>query len=130
MQENTTTEPGKPEKPPRMQKPRALPLPPTRESIQQNAAHASNLLQSPVLNIAVRSLQEAWMEQSVNTLPSDSAQREHLYLKSRALSEVMLELAGMVQMAQSLPPQALAEEESTTEAWSRHNSTMLRQLDS
>lgn len=106
---SAATRSAKSEKPRKLSAPPSPPLSP--DQIRSMAVDASQLLRAPVFNVAVRSLMESWQEQVMATAPHESAKREALYYKAQAMGDVLYELNGYVQLAQTLTPRELAEEE-------------------
>lgn len=82
----------------------------TSEEIKNQGEEAARLLDSPVYNLAHRSviqnLQDEWMA----TNPHEREKREGLYHRIQALSTVSEELAVMVSLAKQLDDDALLKE--------------------
>ena len=84
--------------------------PKTPDEIRNQGEEAARLLDSPVFNLAHRSviqnLQDEWMQ----TNPKEREKREGLYHRVQALSAVSEELAVMISLAKTLDDDELAKE--------------------
>jgi hypothetical protein len=97
-----------------------LPLPPSREEILNRGEQASQLLNSPVFNLAVRSAIESWQDQSLRSEPGAVAEREALYYQIRGLQQALIELPGFINQALALTQRELEQEEGAAAAWSNY----------
>ncbi len=71
---------------------------------------ASRLLDSPIYNLAHRSVVQNLQDEWVGTSPHETQKREGLYQRIQALSQVAAEMAMMIARAQSLEDNELAKE--------------------
>ena len=71
---------------------------------------ASRLLDSPIYNLAHRSVVQNLQDEWVGTSPHETQKREGLYQRVQALSQVASEMAMMIARAQGLEDNELAKE--------------------
>lgn len=105
---------------PKPRKLQPLDLPPSRADILNRGEQAAALLQSPVLNVAVRSVIEGYLEGILSSPADGAVLREQLYCRIRALNDVLGELAGYLTLAQSLTEREIADEVAAGSAWQQH----------
>lgn len=61
----------------------------------QLAEHATNLLNDPALQAAVRRLEAEYIELWRNSRVDDTDTREHIFLRLKALDEMLVDLGNM-----------------------------------
>lgn len=104
-------------------KPRSRPrlptrdLPPSREEILSRGEQASQLLRSPVFNVAVRAAIDAAQESILTSAPGDTAAREAAYYRMRGMNDILGELAGFVHVASAMTERERLDEEAAASAW-------------
>jgi len=86
------------------------PAPLTIDEISSQGEEASRLLDSPIYNLAHRSVVQNLQDEWVETSPHETQKREGLYQRVQALSMVASEMAMMIARAQSLEENELAKE--------------------
>ena len=86
----------------------AIPL--TVDEILKLGEEASLLLDSPIYNLAHRSVVQSLQDEWVATSPHETQKREGLYQRVQALSMVAAEMAMMIARAQGLEDNELAKE--------------------
>lgn len=92
-------------------------LPPSREEILSRGEQASQLLRSPVFNVAVRAAIDAAQESILTSAPGDTAAREAAYYRMRGMNDILGELAGFVHVASAMTERERLDEEAAASAW-------------
>ena len=96
-------------------------VPPSAEELRRQGEAASQQLESPIYNLAHRSvimnLQDEWM----TTSPHETQKREGLYQQIRGLSAVAGEMAMMVNQAKQIEDDELAKERKLTVAYNENS---------
>lgn len=88
-----------------------LERPLTKAQLFERGNDASQLLQSPVFNLAFRSTIQQWQDQILETEEHETKKREGFYLKMQALGEAVGELSTFYHLAASLSADDLAQDE-------------------
>jgi hypothetical protein len=82
----------------------------TASEILMQGEEASRLLDSPIYNLAHRSVVQNLQDEWVGTSPHETAKREGLYQRVQAVSMVAAEMAMMIARAQNIEDDELANE--------------------
>lgn len=86
------------------------PEPLSISEILTQGEEATRLLDSPIYNLAHRSVVQSLQDEWVGTSPHETQKREGLYQRVQALSQVAAEMAMMIARAQGLEDNELAKE--------------------
>ena len=86
------------------------PEPLSISEILTQGEEATRLLDSPIYNLAHRSVVQSLQDEWAGTSPHETQKREGLYQRVQALSQVAAEMAMMIARAQGLEDNELAKE--------------------
>jgi hypothetical protein len=89
--------------------------------ILSQGEEASRLLDSPIYNLAHRSVVQNLQDEWVATSPHETQKREGLYQRIQAVSMVAAEMAMMIARAQSIEDGAIAKERTLQLAYNEND---------
>ena len=81
------------------------------EEILERGDSAARLLNEPIFSIAFENTMQNYQDDWIRTKPHETQRREFLYHKAIALTEVAIDLQGMVQATQGINLESMKQEQ-------------------